>query len=205
MSAEQPRAEASGVSPVPAAAPNRRRQIQVRATVLAVVVICALPLLAALYLRYVSPPQPAATVGTALAPVALPFEWLQHLDGTPLEHPQVSGKWLLIITAPGRCDDPCQQALYLTRQSRTAQGRNMARVERLWVVTDGVTPAPQLLAAHRDLVVATSSDRRLFEVLGSGESRHIHLVDRRGLLVFRYPYDPDPKAFISELGKLIRH
>ena len=172
---------------------------------LAVVVICALPLLAALYLRYISPPQPTATVGAPLAPVALPFELLQHLDETPLDRPQVSGKWLVIIAAPGRCDDPCQQALYLTRQSRTAQGRNMTRIERLWVVTDGVTPEPQLLAAHRDLIVATSSDGRLLEVLSGDGSRFIHLVDRRGLLVFRYPYDSDPKAFISELGKLIRH
>jgi hypothetical protein len=71
------------------------------------------------------------------------------------------------------------------------------------VITDATTPATDLTAAHPDLVLVRATDARLLQVLGGSESRHINLADRRGLLVFRYPDDPEPKAFIRELGKLI--
>lgn len=186
----------------PAAAP--RSQFKGRLILLAIVAIGVLPLLAALYFRYVSPPEVKATVGQPLDPVRLPFELLQRADGAKLEHPEVSGKWLVILAAPGSCDERCQHALYLTRQARTAQGRNMARVDRLWLITDAAAPAADLMAAHPDLVLIKMTDGKVLQLLGGGERRYINLVDRRGLLVFRYPDDPEPKAFIRELGKLIK-
>lgn len=185
-----------------AAAPHG--QLKGRLILLAIVAIGVLPLLAALYFRYVSPPEVKATTGQPLAPVRLPFELLQRADGVALEHPEVSGKWLVIFAAPGGCDERCQHALYLTRQARTAQGRNMARVDRLWLVTDATPPAHDLLAAHPDLVLIKATDGKVLQLLGGGERRYINLVDRRGLLVFRYSDDPEPKAFIRELGKLIK-
>lgn len=175
-----------------------------RLILLAIVAIGLLPLVAALYFRYVSPPEVTATVGQPLDPVPLPFEFLQRPDGAALEHPAVSGKWLLIFAAPGACDERCQHTLYLTRQARTAQGRNVTRIDRLWLITDASTPAADLMAAHPDLVLIKATDAKVLEVLGGKESRHINLVDRRGLLVFRYSDDPEPKAFIRELGKLIK-
>ena len=186
----------------PAAAPAG--QIKGRLMLLAIVAVCVLPLLAALYFRYVSAPPVTATVGQPLDPVPLPFGSLQRLDGSNLEHSQVSAKWLVIFAAPGRCDERCQHTLYLTRQARTAQGRNMARVDRLWVLTDATTPAPGLMAAHPDLVLIRATDAQVLQVLGGRDGRHINLIDRRGLLVFRYSDDPEPKAFIRELGKPIR-
>ncbi|KAF0166694.1 MAG: transmembrane protein [Rhodocyclaceae bacterium] len=143
-------------------------------------------------------------MGQPLDPIPLPFEFLQRSDGAALEHPAVSGKWLLIFVAPGGCDERCQHTLYLTRQARTAQGRNVARLDRLWLITDAGTPAPALMAAHPDLVMIRATDAMALEALGGKDSRKINLVDRRGLLVFRYSDDPEPKAFIRELGKLIK-
>lgn len=185
-----------------AAAPQG--QLKGRLILLAIVAIGVLPLLAALYFRYVSPPEVKATTGQPLDPVRLPFELLQRADGVVLEHPEVSGKWLVIFAAPGGCDERCQHALYLTRQARTAQGRNMARVDRLWLLTDATPPAHELLAAHPDLVLVRATDGKVLQLLGGAERRYINLVDRRGLLVFRYADDPEPKAFIRELGKLIK-
>ena len=193
---------ANSLPATPAAAP--RSQLKGRLILLAIVAIGVLPLLAALYFRYVSPPAVKATVGQPLDPVRLPFELLQRADGTKLERPEVSGKWLVILAAPGACDERCQHALYLTRQARTAQGRNMARVDRLWLITDAAAPAADLLAAHPDLILIKATDGKVLQLLGGGERRYINLVDRRGLLVFRYADDPEPKAFIRELGKLIK-
>ena len=191
-------------SPLPAAAATPSARRYGRLILLAIVAIGVLPLLAALYFRYVSPPEVKATVGQPLDPILLPFEFLQRTDGAAMEHPAVSGKWLLIFAAPGGCDERCQHTLYLTRQARTAQGRNVARIDRLWLITDAGTPAPALMAAHPDLVLIKATDARVLELLGGKDSRKINLVDRRGLLVFRYSDDPEPKAFIRELGKLIK-
>lgn len=181
-----------------------RSRFQGRLIILAIVAIGVLPLLAALYFRYVSPPEVTATVGQPLDPVRLPFELIRRADGAKLEHPEVSGKWLVILAAPGSCDARCQHALYLTRQARTAQGRNMARIDRLWLITDAVAPAADLMAAHPDLILIRAVDGKVLQLLGGSERRYINLVDRRGLLVFRYADDPEPKAFIRELGKLIK-
>jgi hypothetical protein len=181
-----------------------RRPLSGRLILLAILAIGMFPLLAALYFRYVSPPEVKAIAGQPLDPVRLPFELLQRADGALLEHPEVSGKWLLILAAPGTCDDRCQHTLYLTRQARTAQGRNMARLDRFWLVTDASTPAPGLMSAHPDLVVIKATDGKVLQLLGGADSRYINLVDRRGLLVLRYSDDPEPKAFIRELGKLIK-
>jgi hypothetical protein len=189
--------EATGASKVSSA-------LRGKFILLAIVVIGVMPLLAALYFRYVSPPEVKAIVGLPLDPAPLPFELLQRLDGAPLEHPQVSGKWLVIFAAPGACDERCRHTLYLTRQARTAQGRNMVRIDRIWLVTDATRPAADLVAAHPDLVLAKATDARLLQLLGGAESRNLNLVDRRGLLVFRYTDDPEPGAFIREIGKLIR-
>lgn len=187
-----------------AAAAASSGQRKGRLIVLAIVAIGVLPLLAALYFRYVSPPEVRATVGQPLDPVPLPFVLLQRMDGAAMEHPEVSGKWLVIFAAPGGCDERCQHALYLTRQARTAQGRNVSRLDRYWLVTDAITPAASLMAAHPDLVLIKATDAKVLQLLGGGDGRHINLVDRRGLLVFRYSDDPEPKAFIRELGKLIK-
>lgn len=193
----------SDSSPARLAAASRAK-FKGRLILLAIVAIGVLPLLAALYFRHVSPPEVKATVGQPLNPVRLPFELLQRADGATLDHPEVSGKWLVILAAPGGCDQRCQHALYLTRQARTAQGRNMARVDRLWLITDAATPAADLMAAHPDLVLIRTTDGKVLQLLGGGERRYINLVDRRGQLVFRYSDDPEPKAFIRELGKLIK-
>jgi hypothetical protein len=187
----------------PPAAPASTR-LNGRLILLAIIALGVLPLVAALYFRYVSPPHVRATEGQPLEPAPLPFQLLRRWDGTALEHPEVGGKWLVIFAAPGGCDARCQHTLYLTRQARTAQGRNMTRIDRLWLVTDADRPAAELMAAHPDLVLVKATDAKLLQLLGGRESRHINLVDRRGMLVFRYADDPEPKAFIRELGKLIK-
>lgn len=204
MNTDRQSVESLEGSHIPEAGSTRSAQRKARLTLLAVVAVCVLPLLAALYFRFVSPPEVTAMVGQPLEPVALPFAMLQRWDGTALEHPEVSGKWLAIFAAPGDCDERCRHTLYLTRQARTAQGRNMARLDRLWLITDATPPAADLLAEHPDLVVVKASDAKLLQLLGGSDSRHVNLVDRRGFIVFRYPDDAEPKGFIRELGKLIK-
>lgn len=173
-----------------------------RWALIAIALVCILPLLAALYFRFIAPPDATTLVGQALEPTAFPYAAVQRMDGQPLAHPEVGERWMVVHAGSGACDSSCREALYLTRQARTAQGRNMERIQRVWIIVDATPPAADLLALHPDLLLLRSVDGRAIERFTAIEA--IHLVDRRSFVVFRYPPTVAPKDFIRELGKLVK-
>ena len=182
------------------------RQRRGQRIILIIAAVCLLPLAAALMFRYVWTLPTVPSLGEVVTPQAFPYEQLIDLKGKPLVHEAVTDGWLMVYAAPGACDTACQQALYLTRQSRTAQGKGSLRLERLWVITDATEPTAELVAAHPDLTLARPL--ALESVIGLGgikaSPRYIHLVDRRGQIVMRYSDTPEPMKFIKEVGRLIK-
>lgn len=175
-------------------------------TILIIAAVCLLPLAAALMFRFVWTPPTVPSLGEAITPKSFPYEHLVDLSGKPLPHPDVADGWLMVFAAPGECDAQCQQTLYLTRQSRTAQGKGSMRLDRLWIITDAAVPPADLRAAHPDLTIARPIAVEKITALGgvNGSPRYIHLVDRRGQVVMRYSDNPEPMKFIKEVGKLIK-
>lgn len=173
---------------------------------LLIAAVCLLPLLAAVLLRLFWTPPQRASLGELLPPQALAYDRLIGTDGRPLPHDQVADRWLIVYASPGQCDAACQQTLYLTRQSRTAQGKASLRLGRLWVLTDAAQPDPAVLAAHPDVQLARLAHAGALPELGGVDPapRHLFLVDRRGQIVMRYSDHPEPMAFIKELGRLIK-
>ena len=47
-----------------------------------------------------------------------------------------SGKWLMLQIDVAECEKTCQQKLYQMRQVRLTQGKEMERIERVWLITD---------------------------------------------------------------------
>ena len=174
--------------------------------ILLIAVVCLLPLAAAMMFRFVWTLPTLPSLGEQLTPQAFPYQQLVDLSGKPLAQPTVADGWLMVYAAPGTCDTACQQTLYLTRQSRTAQYKGSMRLDRLWVITDSTTPPAELIAAHPDLMLARPI--ALENVIGLGgikaSPRYIHLVDRRGQIVMRYSDNPEPMKFIKEVGRLIK-
>lgn len=115
----------------------------------------------------------------------------------------LKGKWVLVQFDGGACDAGCERKLYIMRQVRRAQGREMPRVARLWLVTDAVTPRAQLLAAIEGTVLAPAPAGAVFPAEGS-VTDHIYLVDPLGNLMMRFPRDPDPTRVIKDLQRLLR-
>jgi hypothetical protein len=93
------------------------------------------------------------------------------------------------------------------RQVRRAQGREMERVARLWLLTDKVQPAPALLKAIEGTVIAPrggiDAANGAFPAEGS-VTDHIYLVDPLGNLMMRFPREPDPARVIKDIQKLLR-
>jgi hypothetical protein len=121
--------------------------------------------------------------------------------------PALKGKWVLVIFAGGDCDAACERQLYFVRQVRRAQGKQMNRVERLWLVTDAARPRPEVLAAIEGTVIAQAAGRTDFPPAGApgGDVRaHVYLVDPLGNLMMRFPREPDPSRVIKDLQRLLR-
>jgi hypothetical protein len=140
-------------------------------------------------------PGAAGNYGTLIKP--------RPLEIAPLA--ALKGRWVLVQIDGGACGPACERKLYLMRQVRRAQGREMQRVARLWLLDDAVAPRPALLAAIEGTVVAPAGGalRELFAAEGSPRD-HVYLVDPLGNLMMRFPRDPDPLRVIKDLKLLLR-
>jgi hypothetical protein len=124
------------------------------------------------------------------------------LSGAPLD--ALKGKWVLVTFDAATCDARCEKKLYIVRQIRRAQGKDMERIERLWVVTDAGKPRPELLAAIEGERLAGPGGPFAARFPGDPAS-DIYLVDPLGNLMMRFPADPDPARMIKDLQRLLRY
>jgi hypothetical protein len=111
------------------------------------------------------------------------------------------GKWVMVSFDAAACDAYCERKLYVMRQSRRAQGKDMERVERLWVLTDGGKPRAELLPGIEGTRLASFPAA---EFPGNAAD-HIYLVDPFGNLMLRFPRDPDPSRVIKDLQRLLKY
>lgn len=118
----------------------------------------------------------------------------------------LSGKWVLVTLDSGACGQDCQQKLYYLRQVRLTQGKEMERIERLWILTD-TTPAPDvLLKEHPGLKVvpAQGSEWVAMLPLPAPAASYVFILDPLGNIVLRYPKGFDPTGMKKDLGRLLR-
>ena len=121
------------------------------------------------------------------------------LSGPPFE--ELRGKWVLVAFDAAACDAYCERKLYFMRQVRTAQGKDQARVERLWSVTDAGTPRPELLQAIEGARLSRAGP----DGFPGNPVDHIYLVDPLGNLMMRFPRDPDPSRMLKDLQRLLKY
>jgi hypothetical protein len=115
----------------------------------------------------------------------------------------LKGKWVLVQFDAGACDADCERKLYFMRQVRRAQGKEMPRVARLWLLTDDVQPRAELLAAIDGTATAPAGAVAEFPAERS-VTDHIYLVDPLGNLMMRFPRDPDASRMIKDLKRLLK-
>jgi hypothetical protein len=144
--------------------------------------------------RFELVPGVAGNYGTLLQPrpVALP------------RAAALKGKWVLVQFDSGACEAACDRKHYFMRQVRRAQGKEMERIERLWLVTDAVQPRAELLAALEGVVIAPAGAVGSEFPAERSVADHIYLIDPLGNLMMRFPRDPDPARVIKDLQRLLR-
>jgi hypothetical protein len=187
-----------------------KRQRRGRLIMLALLLVCAAPVIASYLTYYVIRPEGRTNYGTLVNPLRDVSQLSgQALDGTQAGIAQFRGKWLLLTGSDAVCEANCEHRLYLMRQLRLTTGKDRDRVERVWIVPPGTQPGAELLREHEGLKVIRSADDALQAAgfaaeAGARPQDHVWIVDPLGNLVLRYPASPDPNKMKKDLHKLLR-
>ena len=168
--------------------------------------VCVAPLIAAYLVFELWPPARRMNYGDLIGPVPLEEAPTLGPDGPPLPLRGLKGSWIMLHVDKARCDEYCEKKLYYMRQVRLAQGREMDRVERVWLVIDDAAVPGLLVTNYPGLRIARVAGSKLlaqFPVTRDVRD-HIYLIDPLGSLMLRYPRDPDPSRMKKDLERLLK-
>jgi len=192
-----------------AASPGSRKH-RSTLTLWLILAVCLAPIVGSTALYHLAPPKSRMNYGELIAPGVLPDITLAGLDGTPVSLGSLRGKWIMVHVDEAGCATACRDKLYKMRQVRLTQGKNMDRVQRLWVVSDDVAVDPGLLGEYAGTIIvrAGNGDSKVLQSLpaSSPETMHGHiwLVDPLGNVMLRFPPDADPSRMKTDLTRLLR-
>ena len=169
-------------TPEQAVQPDGQRTRRGRLKMLAVLLICAAPVIASYFTYYVVRPEGRRNYGELIDPQRpLPELGATTLNGKPVSLRSLKGQWLLVSVAPSRCDATCEKHLYLQRQMREGLGKDKDRLDWVWLVTDdqpvGAEPQPALRRATVLRVDPQALAQWLQPAAGRNLSDHLYVVD----------------------------
>lgn len=182
-------------APQHAVAADSRRTRSGRLKMLAVLAVCAAPIVASYFSYYVVRPQGQRNFGELVEQRSLPALVATGLEGAPVALAALQGQWLLVSVGGGACDAQCEKHLYLQRQLREALGRDKERLDWVWLVTDGAPVRNELMPALRQATVLRVDETQLGAWLAPAAGRrladHLYVVDPMGRWMMRFPADLD--------------
>lgn len=178
-----------------------------RLKLLAIGALALAPVLGSYLLYWFWSPENYTNYGTLLPVKPVPAMPLALLDGKPFSFEKVRGRWVLVVIDGSGCPRACEEKLWIVRQVRKAQGEQLDRVERVWLIDDGRKPDPRLTQEYAGTwFVTAAADALAAAFVAEGSSRnHIYLLDPLGNIVMRFPEAPDPKRMIKDLGRLLKY
>jgi hypothetical protein len=115
--------------------------------------------------------------------------------------------WLLIYPHAGACEESCRDQLYTLRQSRLMLGKEMDRLQRVFLHGDIPPDTVFLAEEHADMVALQDAElQALLEAkrpagLAAGG---FYLVDPLGNLVMYFGPDIDPYDMVDDVKHLLR-
>ncbi|WP_233146349.1 hypothetical protein [Pigmentiphaga sp. NML080357] len=184
----------------------------------AVLAVCAAPVVAAALVYFLDwRPEGAGTNYGDLVEPQRPVPeasqlQLTDLDGTPFDLRSLTGKWVMLAADGGDCGEDCAKKLYIMRQTHASTGKNVTRIERVWLILDD-EPVPTIVIRAYEgthMVRANAEQVARFLALPEGVTptaqalrQHIWLIDPRNNQMLRFPENPDPTQLRQDIGKLL--
>ena len=196
------------IPPLSAAAPSAAG----RWKMLAILLVCASPVIASYLTYYVVRPEGRRNYGELITPQRmLPAVSAISSDGSSLPLTSLKDQWLLISVSGGACEAVCHKNLYFQRQLRESLGREKDRLDWLVLLNDDTPVAPDLAPALKDANVLRVPARELAQWLaaepGQSLTAHLYLVDPLGHWMMRFPANMDAAGAAKakqDLERLLR-
>ena len=170
-----------------------RLQQRGRWKLLMVLAVCAAPLIFSYLTYYVIKPQGRTNFGTLIDPRAHPIPALgaTTLDGQPASLDAFKGKWIMLKTGPAACDKICMEQMFAMRQVRSMTGKEMERIERVWLITDDAPLETTLIRELDGMRMLRAPNALVANWLpaepGAKLDDTIFLIDPLGNLMERFP------------------
>ena len=163
---------------------------------IAMLLICASPVIASYFTYYVIRPEGRRNHGELIQPQKdMPQVTAKNLQGEVVPLASMKGQWLLVTVSTGACAERCQENLYFQRQLREILGRDKDRLDRVWLITDDAQVAeallPALNMAHVLRLDSASVQSWISPAPGQQLQDHLYVVDPMGNFMMRFPANMD--------------
>jgi hypothetical protein len=199
-------------SPNAVAQADAKRTAMGRLRMLAVLLICAAPVLASYFTYYVVRPEGRRNFGELIQPTrALPQVPVQSLMGQKIQLSDLKGQWLLVSVADASCDATCLRNLYLQRQVLMGLGKERDRTEWVWLVTDNANVPADIMPGLKEANVLRVDPQALQSWLvpeaGKTLTDHLFVVDPHGEWMMRFPANLSNEGALKakkDLERLLR-
>jgi hypothetical protein len=163
---------------------------------IAMLLICASPVIASYFTYYVLRPEGRRNYGELIQPQKdLPRVNALNLKGETVPLVSLKGQWLLVSVSSGDCAERCQQNLYFQRQLREILGRDKDRLDRVWLITDDA-PVPETLLPALNMAHVLRMDAKVVQSWISPAKDqqlqdHLYVIDPMGNFMMRFPANMD--------------
>ena len=163
---------------------------------IAMMLICASPVIASYFTYYVIRPEGRRNHGELIQPQKdMPQVTAKNLQGEVVPLASLKGQWLLVNVSAGACAERCQENLYFQRQLREILGRDKDRLDRVWLITDDAPVAENLLPAlnmaHVLRLDLTAVQSWIQPAVGQQLQDHLYVIDPMGNFMMRFPANMD--------------
>lgn len=178
-----------------------------RLKLLGIAAIAAAPIVGSYLLYWFWAPDRFTNYGALIEPKPLPAAEFQTVAGERFVFEQLKGRWVFVTSDSGECNAACEQKLWKMRQVRQAQGKELARIERVFLLEDGSSPSTHVRDEYQGTFFVRAKDGKPAVALPApGSPRdHIYVVDPLGNVMLRFPPDADPKRMIKDMGRLLKY
>jgi hypothetical protein len=158
---------------------------------LAVLLVCASPVIASYFTYYVIRPEGRRNHGELINPQrTLPVMEAVKLNGEKVPLSALKGQWLLVSVADASCNETCQKHLYFQRQLRESLGKEKDRIDWVWLATGDAPIDDKLMPALSQATVLRMTSTQIGEWLqpaaGRQLSDHLYVVDPMGNWMMRF-------------------
>jgi cytochrome oxidase Cu insertion factor (SCO1/SenC/PrrC family) len=112
-----------------------------------------------------------------------------------------------VYTNTAACTEACREALYTLRQSRLMLGKEMDRLERVFLHGDKAPDTLLVTDEHKGLI--TLQDPALRAVLDNKKPGELatggfYLIDPHGNLVLYFSPDINPRDMVDDIKRLLK-